>query len=244
MDAAYDCPVVNPRVVLLCGGRGTRMYPETASVPKPLIDVCGRPVVHHVMASYADHGLTDFVLATGYKHELLVDFAATIDQPWKVEVIDTGLDTNTGGRVRALADVVGDRFFVTYADGLSDIDITAALAFHQAHGRAATMTTVPLPSQYGVIEFEPDGRVTDFVERPVLTDRYINAGFFIFDRRCFDLWPSPGDDLEREVLPAFGSKAELFAYRHHGYWRSLDTGKDVMQVNAECGSGNPPWRRR
>lgn len=229
------------RTVILCGGKGTRAYPQTVSVPKPLLEVDGKPVVNHVMEIYAKHGFTDFVLATGYKHEAVVEFAAGLQNDWTVDVIDTGEETNTGGRVRKIADHVGDTFFVTYSDGLGDVDLQGTLAHHNAHPGFATMTTVPLPSQYGTVEFNDDGQVQRFREKPKLPDHYINGGFFVFDRRCFDAWPELGEDLERDVLPSFGAAGELYVYKHTGFWKSMDTYKDALELTALCADGKPPW---
>jgi glucose-1-phosphate cytidylyltransferase len=236
-------PDTSIRTVILCGGKGTRAYPQTATIPKPLIEVGGHPVVLQVMTIFAAQGFTDFVLAAGYKKELVTEFAASLSHDWTIDVIDTGDETNTGGRVRAVADVVGDTFFVTYADGLGDVDLHALLERHRAHDGAATMTTVPLPSQYGTVEFDADGRVRRFREKPSLPDHYINAGFFVLDRRAFDLWPARGEDLEREVLPALGAAGELFVHKHHGFWKSLDTYKDAIELSALCREGSPPWIR-
>ena len=231
------------RTVILCGGKGTRAYPQTATVPKPLLEVAGEPVVRRVMAIYAAHGFTDFVLAAGYKKELLDEFAAGLDEPWTVDVVDTGEETNTGGRVRAVADIVGDTFFVTYADGLGDVDLAESLRFHKDHGGFATMTVVPLPSQYGTVDFAANGRVVGFKEKPKLPDHYINAGFFVMDKRCFDKWPDPGEDLERDVLPAFSAADELYVYKHPGFWKSMDTYKDALELTALCEGASPPWMR-
>ena len=229
------------RTVILCGGKGTRAYPQTVSVPKPLLEVDGKPVVQHVMEIYAAHGFEDFILATGYKHESVVDFVKSLNTSWSIDVIDTGEETNTGGRVRKLADEVGDTFFVTYSDGLGDVDLAGTLAHHNAHPGFATMTTVPLPSQYGTVEFDESGKVERFREKPKLPDHYINGGFFVFDRRCFDVWPDPGEDLERDVLPAFGAQGELYVYKHTGFWKSMDTYKDALELTSLCADGKPPW---
>lgn len=228
------------RTLILCGGKGTRAYPHTLEVPKPLLEVGGRPVLLHVMEIYACQGFTDFVLAAGYRKELLDRFAGTLPGEWKVDVLDTGEDTNTGGRVQRARDHLGDTFFVTYADGLGDVDLSGLLDFHQAHRGMATMTTVPLPSQYGTIEFDGDGRVARFQEKPRLPDHFINAGFFVFDHAVFDDWA--GDDLERDVLPALGARSELYAFTHHGFWKSMDTYKDALELSALCTEGDGPWR--
>jgi glucose-1-phosphate cytidylyltransferase len=227
--------------VILCGGRGTRAYPLTVEVPKPLLEVAGRPVLRHVMELYAEQGWQRFVLAAGFKAELIREFADGLPPGWDVEVVDTGEDTNTGGRILRCREYVEDVFFATYADGLADIDLQALAAFHGSHPGAATLTTVPLPSQYGTIDCDADGRVGNFREKPVLADHWINAGFFVFDTAVFDGWE--GEDLEREVLPGLGRRGELFAYRHHGFWKSMDTYKDALELTKLCGEGHPPWTR-
>ncbi len=229
------------RTVILCGGKGTRAYPHTLEVPKPLLEVSDRPVLRHLMEVYAGQGFTDFVLAAGYKLPLVQAFAAELPTGWDVEVVDTGEDTNTGGRVRQLADQVGDDFFLTYADGLGNVDLAGLLDFHRGHAGAATLTTVPLPSQYGTLKLDGDGRVHGFKEKPRLPDHLINAGFFVFDQRAFDLWPDPGEDLERDVLPALGALDELFAFRHLGFWKSMDTFKDAVDLGSLCAEGPGPW---
>ena len=230
------------RTLILCGGKGTRAYPSTTSVPKPLLEVGGRPVLGHVMDIYAGQGFTDFVLAAGFKADAIAAFAETCPASWSVEVRDTGEEANTGARVAACAEEMGETFFLTYADGLADVDLGGLLDFHRGHAGAATMTTVPLPSQYGTIDTDEAGRVVEFREQPRLRDHWINAGFFVLDAR-FSAW-LVGDDFEREVLVALGDAGELFARRHEGFWRSLDTYKDALELNALCQEGVPaPWAR-
>jgi len=228
------------KTLILCGGKGTRAYPHTVEVPKPLLEVAGRPVLRHVMELYADQGFTEFVLAAGFKCELIREFAATLPD-WDVDVVDTGEDTNTGGRVFRCRDRLSDPFFATYADGLADIDLGQLLQFHRGHAGAATLTTVPLPSQYGTIEFDRGGQVHRFVEKPLLADRWINGGFFVFDQQAFDHWA--GEDLERDVLPALGMAGALYAYEHSGFWKSMDTYKDALDLTRLAGDAGPPWRR-
>jgi len=228
------------KTVILCGGKGTRAYPHSLEVPKPLLEVAERPVLQHVMELYAAQGFTDFVLSAGYKAELVVSFAKSLPSEWQVEVVDTGEQTNTGGRIERVRDRLGETFFATYADGLGDVDLAALLAFHSAHRGAGTLTTVPLPSQYGTIEIAHDGLVQEFKEKPRLPDHAINAGFFVFDQAAFEHWA--GEDLERDVLPALGAAAELFAYRHPGFWKSMDTYKDALELTALCDEdGHGPW---
>jgi len=229
------------KTVILCGGKGTRAYPHTEQVPKPLLEVAGQPVLRHVMNVYASEGFSSFVLAAGFKIESIRDFASGLPREWSVDVLDTGVESNTGERVVRCREVAGETFFATYADGLADIDLNALLEFHRGHDGSATMTTVPLRSQYGTIRYGADGRVESFEEKPVLADRWINGGFFVFDERALDHWA--GDDLEREVLPALGDARELFAYRHRGFWRSMDTYKDALELTSLVVEGKGPWIR-
>ncbi|MGH9299098.1 MAG: sugar phosphate nucleotidyltransferase [Acidimicrobiales bacterium] len=227
------------RTLILCGGKGTRAYPHTLELPKPLMEVGAAPVLWHVMSIYAQQGFDDFVLAAGYRAELIADFADGLTEPWRVEVVDTGEDTGTGGRVARCADSLGEVFFVTYGDGLGAVDIRVLLNFHNSNPGAVTVTAVPLPSPYGTLEWDEAGRVQRFIEKPRLADHWINAGFFVIERRALAHWS--GDDLEREILPRLAAAHELFAYRHHGFWRSMDTYKDAVELSALCMEGEGPW---
>ncbi|MDA8073242.1 MAG: sugar phosphate nucleotidyltransferase [Actinomycetota bacterium] len=228
------------RTLILCGGKGTRARPHTVEVPKPLMDVAGQPILLHVMGIYASQGFTDFVLAAGYKADMVAELAARLPAHWTVEVRDTGVDADTGTRVARCAPEMGARWFLTYADGLGAVDLHALAAFHARHGGAVTVTTVPLPSPYGTIDIGPDGRVVHFREKPRLPDHWVNAGFFVVDQRASTWFGA--EDFERQVLPALGRAGELFAYRHHGFWQSMDTYKDAMELSALAGSGpRPPW---
>lgn len=229
------------RTVVLCGGRGTRAYPHTAEVPKPLLEVADRPVLRHLMEIYAAQGFDNFVLAAGYKLPLIEGFASDLPARWRVEVVDTGEETNTGGRVRRLADRLDEDFFLTYSDGLGNVNLAALAEFHRSHGRVATLTTVPLPSQYGTLELDDDHRVRRFKEKPRLDDHLINAGFFVLSPRAFSCWPEPGEDLERDVLPAFAASGDLHAFRHLGFWKSMDTYKDALELGSLCQDGPGPW---
>jgi glucose-1-phosphate cytidylyltransferase len=229
------------QTVILCGGTGVRAMPSTLEVPKPLLLVGDRPVLAHVMEIYADQGFTDFILAAGYKAELVWKFAQTLPASWQVEVVDTGEQTNTGGRVMKVRERLGAEFFLTYSDGLGDVDLHHLLDFHRAHGGAATVTTVSLPSPYGTFDLDDKGRVSGFREKPKLHDHPINAGFFVMASRVFERWD--GQDLEREVLPSLANAGGLFAYRHEGFWKSMDTQKDAQELTALCAGGRGPWVR-
>ncbi len=228
------------RTLILCGGKGTRAYPHTLELPKPLLEVGGRPVLGHVMQIYARQGCTDFVLAAGFKVEQIEEFAKTLPSEWSVEVRDTGVDTNTGGRVIACAPHMGETFFLTYADGLGNVDLRALLDFHRGTPGTATVTVVPLPSQYGTIDSDENGRVVRFTEKPRLSDCWINAGFFVMDQGASNWFA--GQDLERDILPALGQAGELYSHRHQGFWKSMDTHKDTLELTALCEADmEPPW---
>lgn len=227
------------RALVLCGGRGTRAYPHTAEIPKPLLDVAGRPVLQHVMDIYARQGVRSFVLAAGYKSAMIRDYVAGLANDLEIEVVDTGEDAGTAARIRACRDRLGDRFLATYADGVADVDLSELVAFHSERPAAATITVVPLPSQYGTVEADESGQVTGFQEKPLLRDHWINGGFFVMDQKVFDTWA--GDDLEKEVLPVLAARRELAAYRHHGFWKSMDTYKDALDLTELARSGAPPW---
>ena len=227
------------KTVILCGGRGTRAYPHTVDLPKPLLDVGNVPILFHLMNIYARQGFEDFVLAAGFRSDLIERFTDDLPRHWNVEVADTGEDTGTGERIRRCRGRLGQTFLATYGDGLGAVDLEALLAYHASHQGAATVTTVPLPSPYGTLEWDESGRVQRFIEKPRLDDHWINAGFFVMDECAFDHWR--GDDLEREVLPALAAAGELYAYRHSGFWRSMDTYKDALELSALCREGGGPW---
>lgn len=216
-----------------------RAWPATADVPKPMLTVGDRPILHHVMDIYARHGVRDFVLAAGYRHDVIEGYAGHWPSDWSVDVVDTGDDADTGERVLACLDRLGERFHATYGDGVGDVDITALTARHDEHGGGGTVTVVPLPSQYGTLVVDDAGRVTEFREKPVLADHLINAGFFVLDRDA--IGGSAGPSLERDILPALGSRGELFVYRHVGFWKSMDTHKDVAELDGLARREDPPW---
>jgi glucose-1-phosphate cytidylyltransferase len=198
----------------------------------------------HVMEIFAEQGFADFVLAAGYKAEALRDFAKSLPSDWRVDVVDTGEETETGERVFRCRDLLEESFFLTYADGVGNVDLSALRSFHDAHEGCATVTIVPLPSQYGTVDADADGHVVRFLEKPRLLDHWINAGFFVADKHIFDDWP--GDDLEQDVLPALAERGELRAFRHKGFWQSLDTYKDSRALTslsdeAERSGGRAPW---
>jgi glucose-1-phosphate cytidylyltransferase len=230
-------------VVILCGGRGTRLQEKTVDIPKPLVEIGGRPIVWHVIQLYAAHGFRRFVLLTGYKGELIKDFATTT--PWPAEVtvecIDTGLDTQTGGRIKTAAAAYGSaRFCATYADGVADLDLDALMRHHDAHGGLATMTVVRPELQFGVTEIDGEGRVSGFYEKP-RSEHWINGGFFVFEPGVLD-YLSESSVLERAPLEGLAADGALHAFRHTGFWDCMDTYKDAVTLNDLWASGTPPWK--
>ena len=230
-------------VAILCGGRGTRLQEHSPEVPKPLVEIGGRPILWHVIQIYAAHGLTRAVLATGYLGEMIRDYVDSESWPAGVEIecVDTGLDTPTGGRVAALADRVGDTMFcATYADGVADIDLRALVGFHEGHGDLATVTVVRPRSQFGVAHLGEGDRVNAFQEKPHL-DHWVNGGFFCFEPRVFD-YLTDESVLEREPLEGLARDGVLHGFRHAGFWECMDTYKDAVLLNDLWADGSAPWK--
>jgi len=233
-----------PPVVILCGGRGTRLRERTREIPKPLVEIGGMPIVWHVIRLYAAHGFRRFLLATGYRRELIEDFAASVDWPDGTSVTcrDTGLATQTGGRIKRLEDELElePRFCATYADGLADIDLADLLLRHRESGARATMTVVRPRLQFGVTEIDGDDRVRGFVEKP-RSESWINGGFFCFERSVLDVLDADCV-LEKGPLEALAAAGELRAHRHEGFWECMDTYKDAVALNDLWSAGRAPWR--
>jgi glucose-1-phosphate cytidylyltransferase len=256
------------KTVILCGGRGMRLQEETEYRPKPLVPVGGRPMLLHIMRIYAQAGFRDFVLCLGYRGDMIKDYflnyeamsndftmrlgcnhaidydSSHQEQDYHVTLADTGLETMTAGRIKRVQKYVGeDDFMVTYGDGVGDIDINALLEFHYGHGRLATITAVHPTSRYGVLEIGDEGSVLSFAEKPVMND-WMSAGFFVFKRRFFDYLE--GDDcfMEFVTLPRVARDGELMAYRHEGFFYSMDTYRDYKYLNDLWDKGQKPWIRR
>jgi glucose-1-phosphate cytidylyltransferase len=237
---------VNPessQVVILCGGRGTRLQEHTQSIPKALVEIGGRPIVWHVIQIYLAQGFRDFLLLTGYRGEQLEAF--TQNESWpagtRVRCLPTGEDTPTGGRVRAAAGALADTTFcLTYADGVADIDLRALLAHHAGHGSLATMTVVQPTLQFGVAELNGEGVVRGFVEKP-RSERWVNGGFFCLEPGVLSLLGADSV-LEREPLEKLASSGELRAFRHEGFWDCMDTYKDAVELNDMWAAGSAPWK--
>jgi glucose-1-phosphate cytidylyltransferase len=232
-----------PPVVILCGGRGTRLRERTETVPKALVEIGGRPILWHVIGIYAAQGFDRFLLATGYLGEMVEEFVGAEAWPRGIEVecIDTGLDTPTGGRIARLGHRVGEgSFCATYADGVADIDLDALLASHRGQDALATLTVVQPRLQWGVTKLGNDGRVEGFVEKP-RSEHWINGGFFCFEPGVLD-YIGADSVLEREPLERLAAEGQLGAYRHSGFWDCMDTYKDAVELDDLWSSGKAPWR--
>jgi glucose-1-phosphate cytidylyltransferase len=227
-------------VVILGGGKGTRLGAEGDPTPKPLVEIGGRPILWHVMSLYASQGLSRFLLLLGHGADRIEEFVARLDEDWEVTCLDTGLETPTGGRVHRAAPLLsGGTFMLTYADGLADIDLGALLRSHRDHGRAATMTVVRPLNPWGVAHIEGDGRIGGFEEKPRL-DCWVNGGFMVMEPGALEVI-GPYDALEREPLQELARRGELFSYRHEGFWDCMDTYKDTLLLNELWARGDAPW---
>jgi glucose-1-phosphate cytidylyltransferase len=231
------------KVVILCGGRGTRLQERTREMPKPLVEIGGRPILWHVMQLYLVQGLTDFLLCTGYRGEDIEAFVAA--EPWPegvtVRCVDTGAETPTGGRVHRIApELDGGTFCLTYADGVADIDLQELLAHHRGHGDLATVTVVRPALPFGVAEIGEGDRVATFHEKP-RSEHWINGGFFCCEPGVLD-YVTDSSVLEREPLEGLAADGHLHAYRHTGFWECMDTYKDAVELNDLWAGGRAPWK--
>ena len=232
---------LRPPVAILCGGRGTRLKGASAEVPKALVEVGGRPLLWHVVSSYARQGFSEFLFLTGHLGDQIATYIETGDLPaaGQYRALDTGEDTLTGERVlRAKGEVGAGTFCLTYVDGLSDIDFGAELDFHRDHGKVATVALVRPRLQWGVASLEGT-EVTGFTEKPV-SDEWINGGFFCLEQSVFD-WLEEAESLEDGPLRRLAGAGELMGYLHRGYWDCVDTYKDLLEVNELWRKGDPPW---
>jgi glucose-1-phosphate cytidylyltransferase len=252
------------KAVILCGGRGTRLSEETDYRPKPMVKIGDEPILWHIMKAFAAYGLNEFMLALGYKGEVIKDFfvnyrhrssSLTVElgtgeisiqdgdcEEWTVHLVDTGLDTQTGGRVKRVAELIGNEpFMLTYGDGVADVDIERLLAFHKEHGRLATVTAVRPPARFGGLRFDGD-LVSHFVEKPQIGEGWINGGFFVLQPDVANYIEGDSTLFEREPLERLASEGQLAAYRHEGFWQCMDTLRDVRLLNSLWESGNVPWK--
>lgn len=229
------------KTVILCGGRGTRLGEHGRSIPKALINIGEKPILWHLMQIYSHYGIDDFVLCLGYLGDEIRKYFSQTSIVNKIEFIETGLDTNTGGRLKRVQDQLAreEVFCVTYGDGLADIDLRELIEFHRSHGKIATVTAVHPYSNFGMIEIGDDSSVLRFREKPILRE-WINGGFFVFDGRIFEYLDNDST-LEREPFEALCAKGEMMAYRHTGFWKCMDTFKDSLEFEKIWSEG-APWK--
>jgi glucose-1-phosphate cytidylyltransferase len=241
-EYADSVPLQKPIVVILCGGRGTRLQEHSAEVPKPLIEVGGRPIVWHVIGMYLASGFRRFLLLTGYRARQVEAFAAAETWPAdaRIRCLDTGDEVPTGERLRLAAPLLDEeRFCLTYADGVADIDLAGQLEHHRGHGAAATMAVVQPRLPFGVARLNGNGSIEGFTEKP-RSELWVNAGFFCFERAALEAL-DPDSVLEREPLERLAAAGELRAYHHHGFWQCMDTYKDWIALNELWAGGHAPW---
>lgn len=251
------------KVVILCGGKGTRMGQETEFRPKPLIVIGGKPILWHIMKFYSSYGYNDFILCIGYKGDMIKqyfmemywrnnDFTLHLDgnntieyrthenENWNITIIDTGLETMTGGRIKRIEKYIDeDEFMFTYGDGLSDINLKALVDYHRKKNKIATLTGVHPTSSFGLMNVE-DGIVKAFREKPVLND-LVNGGYMIINKRIFNYFPQEDCAFEEEPLVRLAKDEQLAVYEHHGFWKAIDTQKDIIFVNNMYSKGVMPW---
>lgn len=256
------------KVVLLAGGLGTRISEESQYKPKPMIEIGGKPILWHIMKEYSYYGFNDFIICAGYKQHIIKEWFAnyflhnsdvTFDftngknemaihethfEPWKVTVVDTGLDTMTGGRIKRIQSYVGDeRFMVTYGDGVCDVDIQKLLEYHKEQGKIATLTAVMLEQQKGVLEIAEDRSVRNFREKKAMDSALINAGYMVFEPKVFDYIDGDDTVLEKEPLERLAAEGELMSYVHRGFWQCMDNTREMAMLEKMLKYNNAPWKK-
>jgi len=256
------------KVVIFAGGRGTRISEESTLRPKPMIEIGGKPLLWHIMKIYAAYGHTEFIVCLGYKGWMIKEYFAnyflhnadvTVDlahnrievhqkfaEPFKVSLIDTGLDTMTAGRLKRVLPYIGDEpFMLTYGDGVCNVNIDELLAFHKKHGKICTMTAIQATSRFGVIKMEEDGSIDAFEEKPEDSGTWINGGFFVIEPEIKNYLPANADDVmwEREPMDRLAKAGQIAAYRHHDFWKCMDTLRDKEELEAMWEQGRPEWKK-
>lgn len=252
------------KAIILAGGRGTRLAEETSLRPKPLVEIGGRPILWHIMKIYASFGFRDFLVACGYKGEMIKEYFHNYHihnndyflnlrdgsrkiinhkgDDWQIGVIDTGIDTMTGGRIRRLREwTEGKTFMVTYGDGVGNVNIRELVAFHKAHGKLATVTAARPPARFGALHMDGD-LVSEFSEKPQTEAGWISGGFFVFEQGVFDYLEDDSTILEHKPLERLSLDNQLMAYRHHGFWQPMDTVRDKRLLESLWASPEPPWK--
>ena len=253
------------KVVILAGGYGTRISEESDLKPKPMIDIGGKPILWHIMKHYSSYGFNEFVLLLGYKSYVIKEYFAnyylhnsdvTIDtakksievhnnysENWKITLLETGLDTMTGGRVKRAKEYIGNQpFFLTYGDGVSDVNIKDLLKFHNDHGKKISMTAIQPEGKFGALKIEDNNKVSSFLEKPKGDGAWINGGFFVCEPSVIDTLENDSTIFEKEPLESLAKSGELYSYKHHGFWKCMDTLRDKNQLNEMWSKSSAPWK--
>ena len=254
------------KVVLLAGGYGTRISEETDIKPKPMVEVAGKPILWHIMKMYSFYGFNDFVILLGYKGYYIKEYFAnyflhqsdvTFDlktnsmnvhnnssEPWKVTLVDTGLDSMTGGRIKRAQKYIGDEtFLLTYGDGVSDIDIAKSVEFHKSHGKVVTMTAIQPEARFGNLDIDEEMNIKKFIEKPKTEAGWINGGFFVCESKVFDyITEDENCVFEQSPLQKLALDNQMVAYKHHGFWQPMDTLRDNQKLNALWKENKAPWK--
>jgi glucose-1-phosphate cytidylyltransferase len=229
------------KAIILAGGLGTRISEETSDKPKPMVEISGRPMLWHIMNIFAVQGVTEFVIATGYKGEVIENWIKTVDEPWKIKALDTGLDTQTGGRIReCMHSVKGERVFATYGDGLGNVNLTKLIDFHEHQGKLATVTAVRPPARFGVLESE-NGVVTKFGEKNQADAGWINGGFFVLEPEISTYIQDLSEPFETGALPRLVSQRQLVSFHHAGFWQPMDTLREKQDLETLAQLKPPSW---
>ena len=254
------------KAVILAGGRGTRISEESVLKPKPLVEIGGKPILWHIMKNYSSAGITDFLICTGYKGYLIKEYFAnyflhnadvTFDiaensvtvhqtkaEPWRVTVVDTGLESMTGGRLKRASRYIGNEdFCMTYGDGVGDIDVSKVIDFHKTHGRIATVTSVQPRDRFGILDVDDSGMVKGFIEKPRNNGKWINAGYFVLSPKVFDYIEGDDEIWEQRPLQNLALEGQLASYRHTGFWHAMDTMRDKAMLEHLWAEGGAPWKR-
>ena len=254
------------KVVILAGGRGTRISEETEMLPKPMVEVGGKPILWHIMKIYSSYGFNEFIICLGYKGYLVKEYFshyfmhmsditielsknktkihATTSEPWTITLVDTGMDTMTGGRLKRVQKYIGNKtFLLTYGDGVADVNIEKLVNFHKKSGNVATLTAIQNTGKFGILDLDPRSNVVSFLEKPKSESGWINGGFFVLEPEVFDLIHN-GDATvwEREPLEVLAKSAKLRAYKHKGFWSCMDTLRDKLELERIWQSGKVPWK--
>ena len=230
------------KAVILAGGYGTRISEESHLKPKPMIEIGGKPILWHIMKIYSSHKINEFIICCGYKGEQIKEYFSKFDSPsWDVQLVDTGLDTMTGGRIKRIQDRIDDTFCVTYGDGLSDIDINGLISFHKEKKSLATLTAIHPPERFGVLSLSGD-YVTEFHEKHRGESSWINGGFFVFEPKIFDYLQDDSTVLEKTPLETLAKEQQLTSFKHNGFWYPMDTLRDKNHLEKLWASEKAPWK--